>query len=108
MAYPTVNNDDQYTLGNDYPQAPISAFYDLGTSGENYQDGIFTKIASGLSGWKDPNGFNKRTVLINPSASYEDEDYSQADVIFNVGADVITTGTVVDTETTADTQTTTE
>lgn len=90
MAYPTVNNDDQYQLGNDYIQSPTTAFYELGESGENYQDGIFTKMASTLSGWKDPNGFNKRSVLINPSASYEDEDYSKADVIFNVGEDVIT------------------
>lgn len=90
---PTVQNPDFYAVGNDYAQAPISAFYDVGTSGENYQDGIYTKLADELVNgqfsadpWKDPNGFNKRTILINPSASYADDDYGQADVIFNVGA----------------------
>ena len=89
---PTVQNPDFYAVGNDYAQAPISAFYDLGVSGENYQDGIYTKLADDLVNgafsadpWKDPNGFNKRTILVNPSASYSADDYGQADVIFNVG-----------------------
>lgn len=89
---PTVQNPDFYAVGNDYAQAPISAFYDVGASGENYQDGIYTKLADSLVNgqfsadpWKDPNGFNKRTILVNPSASYADDDYGQADVIFNVG-----------------------
>lgn len=89
---PTVQNPDFYAVGNDYAQAPISAFYDVGAPGENYQDGIYTKLADSLVNgqfsadpWKDPNGFNKRTILVNPSASYADEDYGQADVIFNVG-----------------------
>lgn len=89
---PTVQNPDFYAVGNDYAQAPISAFYDVGVSGENYQDGIYTKLADDLVNgafsadpWKDPNGFNKRTILVNPSASYSAEDYGQADVIFNVG-----------------------
>lgn len=89
---PTVQNPDFYAVGNDYAQAPISAFYDVGASGENYQDGIYTKLADSLVNgqfsadpWKDPNGFNKRTILVNPSASYSAEDYGQADVIFDVG-----------------------
>lgn len=58
-----------------------------------YQDGIYTKLAaaiasgdfSGSDPWKDPNGFNKRTILVNPAAKYNEADYGQADVIFNIG-----------------------
>ncbi len=106
---PTVQNPDFYAVGNDYAQAPISAYFDtsrkitaeeaakMGNSaleGEiyDYQDGIYTRLAKDLVNgqfsadpWKDPNGFNKRTILVNPSASYADDDYGQADVIFNVG-----------------------
>lgn len=115
---PTVQNPDFYAVGNDYAQAPISAFYDVAEKwtsasllkaagyeeddtaawsaisgtvsnlvGEikNYQDGIYTQLSNELSGWKDPNGFNKRTVLVDASAKYSDPDYSQADVIFDVG-----------------------
>ena len=104
---PTVQNPDFYAVGNDYAQAPISAYYDtsrkitaeeaikMGNSaleGEiyDYQDGIYTRLAKDLVNgqfsadpWKDPNGFNKRTILVNPSASYADADYGQADVIFD-------------------------
>jgi hypothetical protein len=113
---PTVQNPDFYAVGNDYAQAPISAFFDadeLWTSGslleaagyeatdvsawenisgnvailidtpKNYQDGIYTQLADTLSGWKDPEGFNKRTLLVNPSAKYSDADYGQADVIYD-------------------------
>ena len=120
---PTVQNPDFYAVGNDYAQAPISAFYDVDTKWDQkslceaagideadfsaisgnvdtligqprfYQDGIYTKLADNLvSGdfsatdpWKDPNGFNKRTILVDPAAKYSDETYGQADVIFNVG-----------------------
>ena len=111
---PTVQNPDFYAVGNDYAQAPISALYDLtewdavadaaelsgnpnsaqliGTP-KFYQDVIYTKLADTIvSGdfsandpWKDPAGFNKRTILVNPSAKYSDKDYSQADVIFDIG-----------------------
>lgn len=91
---PTVQSPDFYAVGNDYAQGPISAFYDLGQSGENYQDGIYTRLSKDLKGkdaygkddpWKDPHGFNKRKVLVNPSASYSADDYAVADVLFNIG-----------------------
>jgi len=117
---PTVQNPDFYAVGNDYAQAPISAFFDadeLWTSGslleaagyeatdvsawenisgnvailidtpKNYQDGIYTQLADTLSGWKDPKGFNKRTILVDPAAKYDSSAYGQADVIYDIGAD---------------------
>ena len=88
---PTVQNPDFYQVANDYVQAPISAFFDTGVSGENYQDGIFTKLADALSGdgfsadpWKNPKGFNKRIVLLNPSAAYSADDYALADAVSGI------------------------
>lgn len=88
---PTVQNPDLYQVANDYVQAPLSSFYDVGASGENYQDGIYTQLSDELVNgkfsaepWKDPKGFNKRIVLINPSAAYTDDDYAAADAIENV------------------------
>lgn len=110
---PTVQNPDFYAVGNDYAQAPLSAFYDVNTKwtvedlckaagvkvddysaisgnvdqlvGEPkfYQDGIYTQLADTLSGWKDPNGFNKRTLLVDPSAKYDEALYGVADVIYD-------------------------
>lgn len=121
---PTVQMPDFYAVGNDYAQAPVSAFYNVketwtsstllaaagladteanwsaisGNVGhlvgeiKNYQDGLCTELNADLSAgafsadpWKNPEGFNKRTVLVDVSASYTADNYSMADVIFNVG-----------------------
>lgn len=59
---PTVQTPDFHTMGNDYPQAPLSSFFD--TDPNNYQDGIYTKLADSLTGgFADENGFNKRRVF---------------------------------------------
>ena len=89
---PTVQNPDLYQVANDYVQAPLSAFFDVGpASAENYQDGIYTKLSDDLvSGafsadpWKDPAGFNKRIYLVNPSASYSADDYAEAVAVSGV------------------------
>ena len=88
---PTVQNPDYYTVGNDYAQAPLSEFYNVEEEGKStYQDGIYTKLADTLVNgtysadpWKDPHGFNKRTYLEDPSASYTDDKYGQANVIYD-------------------------
>ena len=113
---PTVQNPDFYAVGNDYAQAPLSAFYDVDTKWDKkslceaagideadfsaisgnvailsgtpryYQDGIYTKLAGDLTGkdpWKDPHGFNKRTLLVDPSAKYNQDLYGVADVIYD-------------------------
>ena len=88
---PTVQNPDLYQVANDYVQAPLSSFFDVGTSGENYQDGIYTQLSDELvngeysaAPWKDPKGFNKRIVLASAFAPYDSEDYSVADAVENV------------------------
>lgn len=118
---PTVQGPDFYTLGNDFAQAPLSGYFDVSAtwtakdlcdlagveeseysaiSGnvdalvgqpKYYQDGIYTKLAAELSGWSDPHGFNRRTVLVDPSAKYTDEDYNKADVIYDGVDDVVPT-----------------
>lgn len=113
---PTVQNPDFYAVGNDYAQAPLSAFYDVDTKwtvedlckaagvkvedysaisgnvdqlvGEPkfYQDGIYTQLSTELdkdNPWKDPHGFNKRTLLVDPSAKYDEALYGVADVIYD-------------------------
>ena len=89
---PTVQNPDFYQVANDYVQAPLSSFFDVGpASAENYQDGIYTQLAASLASgaysaapWKNPAGFNKRIALVNPSASYSADDYAAADAYDNV------------------------
>lgn len=110
---PTVQGPDFYTIGNDFAQAPISAYFDVSATWTKkdlcdlagveesdysaisgnvdaligqpkyYQDGIYTKLADELSGFSDPRGFNRRTILVNPSAKYTDDDYSKGDVIYD-------------------------
>lgn len=108
---PTVQNPDLYLVGNDYVQAPLSAFYKTGSAfsgigpdgkayvDDTYRDGIYRVLSDDLvngafSGdpWKDPKGFNKRTILVDPQSPIptyvpEDEDnkYSVADVVYGVG-----------------------
>ena len=105
---PTVQAPEFYQVGNDYVQAPLnkffsSAFSGIGPDGEpyetdSYQDGIYRQLSDDLVNgqfsadpWKDPSGFNKRTVLVDrfaPIPTYTsagDTDYSKADVVYNVG-----------------------
>lgn len=107
MMEPTVNTPDVYQLGNDYPQVATEFFNTTDASGNStYRDGIYTEIADKLqtSGsdtaaqfeingqnyageyWKNTNGFNKRTVLLDPFAPAEtvtgaSAQYSEGDVI---------------------------
>ena len=84
---PTVQVPDFYQMGNDYAQAPLSSYYDMEKWNAEtlasafpgidasalsskigdlryYQDGIFTKLSTAISGWKDEKGFNTRRVYV--------------------------------------------
>jgi hypothetical protein len=67
-----------YQIGNDYPQAPISAYFDP----ESYHDGIYTELnkdnlfsgVSSIDGFDDsffplksPSGLNKRILNVPQS-----------------------------------------
>lgn len=105
---PTVQAPEFYQIGNDYVQAPLNKFFSSAFSGigpdgkpyetDSYQDGIYRQLSEDLVNgdfsadpWKDPSGFNKRTVLVDRFApiptytSVGDTDYSKADVVYNVG-----------------------
>lgn len=108
---PTVQAPEFYQVGNDYVQAPLDKFFKTGSAAfsgigpdgkayvtDSYQDGIYRQLSDDLVNgdfsadpWKDPSGFNKRTVLVNAYApiptytSGEDTDYSKADVVYNIG-----------------------
>lgn len=111
---PTVQNPDLYLVGNDYAQAPVEKFFKTGSgdfsgigpdgkvyTDESYRDGIYRVLADDLSQgawsadpWKNPSGFNKRTVLVDafsPIPTYtsgdEGKNYSVADVIYGIGDD---------------------
>lgn len=110
---PTSQAPEFYQVGNDYVQAPLSGFFKTGSGSfsgigpdgepyvtDSYQDGIYRQLSDDLvngpfSGdpWKDPHGFNKRTVLVNNMApiptytSGEDTQYSVADVVYGIGKD---------------------
>ena len=75
MKKPTSNGVDLYQIGNDYPQAPISAYFDP----ESYHDGIYTELnknnlfsgVSSIDGFDDsffplksPSGLNKRILNV--------------------------------------------
>ena len=110
---PTVQAPEFYQVGNDYVQAPLDKFYKTGSafSGYNpdgsvytadtYQDGIYRQLSDELVNgaysadpFKDPSGFNKRTVLVDPFAPIptytsgsDTTDYSVADVVYGIGPD---------------------
>lgn len=111
---PTVQNPDLYLVGNDYAQAPVTDFYKTGSgdfsgigpdgevyTDESYRDGIYRVLSDKLvegqfsaDPWKDPHGFNKRTVLVEPfapiptySSAASGTNYSVADVIYGIGED---------------------
>ena len=83
MKNPT-NGNDLYQIGNDYPQAPISAYF----VASSYADGIYTQLsdtakeftnASGVDGFdnsffnlKSPSGLNKRVLNVLPQEKWDD------------------------------------
>lgn len=83
MKNPT-NGNDLYQIGNDYPQAPISAYF----VASSYADGIYTQLSdtakeftgvSGVDGFdnsffnlKSPSGLNKRVLNVLPQEDWAD------------------------------------
>ena len=81
MKNPT-NGNDLYQIGNDYPQAPISAYF----VASSYADGIYTQLSdtakeftnvSGVDGFdnsffnlKSPSGLNKRVLNELPQSDW--------------------------------------
>ena len=81
MKNPT-NGNDLYQIGNDYPQAPISAYF----VASSYADGIYTQLSntakeftgvSGVDGFdnsffnlKSPSGLNKRVLNVLPQEDW--------------------------------------
>lgn len=75
MKKPTSNGVDMYQIGNDYPQAPISAYF----VASSYADGIYTQLnkdnlfsADSIDGFDDsffdlksPSGLNKRILNVS-------------------------------------------
>ena len=106
---PAVQAPEFYRVGDDYVQAPLSAFFEEGSAfsgynpdgsvyqAESYQDGIYRQMSKTLTEgefsaapWKDPNGFNKRTVLVDPMAPIPtytsgDSQYAVSDVVYGIG-----------------------
>lgn len=82
MKNPT-NGNDLYQIGNDYPQAPISAYF----VASSYADGIYTQLSdtakeftgvSGVDGFdnsffnlKTPSGLNKRVLNELPQSDWD-------------------------------------
>ena len=81
MKNPTCNSNDLYMVGNDYPQQPISAYFNP----SSYADGIYTELnkdilfsADSVDGFDDsffdlksPSGLNKR-ILNVPQADWDE------------------------------------
>ena len=81
MKNPT-NGNDLYQIGNDYPQAPISAYF----VASSYHDGIYTELASAAAEFKNvsgkdgfdnsffnlksPSGLNKRVLNVLPQKDW--------------------------------------
>lgn len=82
MKNPTSNGNDLYQIGNDYPQAPISAYF----VASSYADGLYTQWndtakeytnVSGVDGFdnsffnlKSPSGLNKRVLNVLPQEDW--------------------------------------
>lgn len=95
MKNPT-NGNDLYQIGNDYPQAPISAYF----VASSYADGIYTQLSntakeftgvSGVDGFdnsffnlKTPSGLNKRVLNVLPQEKWD--DVTSVDVAGDVSA----------------------
>ena len=82
MKNPTSNGNDLYQVGNDYAQEP-AIYFNL----SSYKDGIYTELASGISGTIDPAGINKRILAVLPqtewaepaTSGFEDDKYLSDD-----------------------------
>lgn len=95
MKNPTSNGNDLYQVSNDYPQAPISAYF----VASSYHDGIYTQLSdtakeftkvSGVDGFdnsffnlKTPSGLNKRVLNLSQK---DWADVTSADVFGEVSA----------------------
>lgn len=95
MKNPTSNGNDLYQVSNDYPQAPISAYF----VASSYRDGIYTQLSdtakkfttvSGVDGFdnsffnlKTPSGLNKRVLNLSQSGW---DPVTSADVFGEVSA----------------------
>lgn len=71
MKNPTCNSNDLYQVGNDYAQEP-AIYFDT----SSYKDGIYTELASGISGTIDPAGINKRILANLPQSGWADPTVS--------------------------------
>ena len=63
MAYKTLQNPGLYQMGNDYEQ-DMKYVVPEKNGKTTWRDGIYTKLAYDI---KDPEGYNKRTVLVPQS-----------------------------------------
>ena len=95
MKNPTSNGNDLYQVSNDYPQAPISAYF----VASSYKDGIYTELASAAAEFKNvsgkdgfdnsffnlktPSGLNKRVLNLSQSGW---DPVTSADVFGEVSA----------------------
>lgn len=84
MKKPTSNGVDLYQIGNDYPQAPISAYFDE----TSYADGIYTQLnkdnlfsAKSVDGFDDSffdlksaSGLNKRILNVKQPFEVTEND----------------------------------
>ena len=79
MKFATSNGNDLYQIGNDYPQAPLSAYFET----SSYHDGIYTEIkktdykVKSVDGYDDsfflaktPEGLNKRVLDVLPQSGW--------------------------------------
>ena len=83
MKNPTSNGKDLYQVGNDYPQAPISAYFNA----SSYHDGIYTELTPDAAEFTDkesvdgfdnsffnlktPSGLNKRILTVLPQSGWD-------------------------------------
>ena len=81
MKNPTCNGNDLYQVGNDYPQAPISTYFEV----SSYHDGLYTELnkdilfsAESKDGFdnsffdlKSASGLNKRVLTVLPQTEWD-------------------------------------
>lgn len=95
MKNPTCNGNDLYQTGNDYPQTPISAYFDE----KSYHDGIYTEVnpevnklidKESVDGFddtffnlKDKAGLNKRVFDVLPQSAWAEPEVSGTGAIFS-------------------------
>lgn len=91
MIKPTSNANVLYQVGNDYAQAPASAYFKI----DSYHDGIYTKLNQDVNkipsgekpfsqdgfddtffNMKDPAGLNKRTLDVLPQSAWDKPEES--------------------------------